>query len=231
MRNNLLAAGIAAAALIPTLAFAQANCEQQHDNRVAGTVGGGVLGALIGSSIAGHGDKTTGAVVGGVGGAVIGNQLSKGEADCAHAYGYYDRQGAWHANGATRADARGYYDRAGRWVDGAPAGAYNSRGVWVAADTRVYYDNRRDWENGQTDFATRAAWLERRIQTGLEDGSLSRGEARRAQRSLQDIRRQETRMPHYRGALRPADAAAVDGRLNNLRQNIQWTRQDNDRAH
>lgn len=229
MRNHLLAAGIAAAVLIPTLAFAQASCEQQRDNRVAGTVGGGVLGALIGSSIAGHDDKTAGAVVGGVGGAVIGNQLTKGGADCAHAYGYYDRQGAWHANGTERADARGYYDRAGRWVDGAPEGAYNSHGVWVAADTRVYYDNRRDWEGGRTDFASRAAWLDQRIQAGREDGSLSRVEARRAQRSLQDIRRQERGMRHYRGELRPADAAALQGRLNSLRQNIRWTRQNNER--
>jgi hypothetical protein len=229
MRNHLLAAGIAVAILIPTLAFAQESCEQQHDNRVAGTVGGGVLGALIGSSIAGHGDKTTGAVVGGVGGAVIGNQLTKGGADCAHAYGYYDGQGAWHANGTARADARGYYDRSGRWVDGAPQGAYNSHGVWVAEDTRVYYDNRRDWEDGQTDFASRAAWLDQRIQTGRDDGSLSRVEARRAERSLEDIRRQERGMRRYSGQLRPADAAALQGRLDTLRQNIRWTRQNSER--
>lgn len=228
MRNHLLAAGVAAAVLMPTLAFAQTRCEQQRDNRVAGTVGGGVLGALIGSSIAGHGDKTTGAVVGGVGGAVIGNQLTKG-ADCPQAYGYYDRQGGWHANGTDRVEAKGYYDRAGRWVDGAPQGAYNSHGVWVAADARVYYDNRRDWEAGQTDFASRAAWLEQRIQSGRDDGSLSPREARNAERSLQDIRRQERGMSRYNGQLRPADAATLQGRLDTLRQNIRWTRQNNER--
>ena len=127
MRNHLLVAGIAAAALIPSFAFAQTSCEQQHSNRVAGTVGGGVLGALIGSAVAGHGDKTTGAVIGGVGGAVIGNQVTKGGADCAHAYGYYDANGAWHANAVARADARGYYDGSGRWIEGAPNGGYDSR--------------------------------------------------------------------------------------------------------
>src|SRR3954470_19336398 len=104
MRNHLFAVGVAAAVLIPSFAVAQTSCEQQHNNRVAGTVAGGAIGALIGSAVAGHGDKTTGAVIGGVGGAVIGNQAAKGDADCAHAYGYYDTQGAWHANAVERAD-------------------------------------------------------------------------------------------------------------------------------
>jgi len=226
MRNNLLAAGIAAAVLIPTLAFAQTSCEQQHDTRVAGTVGGGVLGALIGSSVAGRGDKTAGAVVGGVGGAVIGNQLTKGDADCAHAYGYYDGNGAWRANAVTPTDARGYYDRSGRWVDGAPDRDYSSRGVRVAANGRGYYDDRQ-WDGVSTDFRSRLAWLDQRIQAGLNDGSLSRSDARRAERSLQDIRRQEASMRHYRGQLRPTDEATMQARLDTLRQDIRWTRRNN----
>jgi len=133
MRNHLLVAGIAAAALIPTFAFAQTSCEQQHSNRVAGTVAGGVVGALLGSAIAGHGDKTTGAVIGGVGGAVIGNQATKGSADCAHAYGYYDNAGAWHATNVAQSNPRGYYDRQGQWVDGAPNGYYSRDGRWIRA--------------------------------------------------------------------------------------------------
>src|SRR5690242_14326221 len=92
MRNHLFVAGIAAAALIPTIAFAETDCERRHENQVAGTVAGGAIGALIGSQVAGHRDRTTGAVLGGVGGAVIGNQATKGSGDCAHAYGYYDGQ-------------------------------------------------------------------------------------------------------------------------------------------
>jgi len=266
MRNHLLVAGIAAAALIPSFALAQTSCEQQHQNRVAGTVGGGVLGALIGSAIAGHGDKTTGAVIGGVGGAVIGNQATKGSADCAHAYGYYDTKGAWHANAVARSDARGYYDRSGRWLEGAPNGAYNSRGTWVAANTPGYYDNRggwtpgattgywdtrgewvaatpaaydratnatydnrNQWDGAPTDFTARAEWLDQRIQTGLRDGSLSRNDGRQAQRALHDIRHQEAGMRHYRGQLRPADEATIQARLDGLRTNIRWTRQNNTR--
>ncbi len=45
MRKHLLAAGIAAITLIPTFAAAQPDCEERRNNRVAGTVVGGVLGA------------------------------------------------------------------------------------------------------------------------------------------------------------------------------------------
>src|SRR6185503_9457482 len=275
MRNHLLVAGVAAAALIPTLAFAQTSCERQHENRVAGTLGGGVIGALIGSAVAGHGDKTTGAVVGGVGGAIIGNQATKGSADCAHAYGYYDNKGAWHANAVARNDARGYYDRSGRWVEGAPSGYYDSRGAWVSADAQGYYDNDGGWiparttgywntrgqwvaaapaaydrdDNGTydrqangsydnpsqwggagSDFHSRAAWLDQKIQLSVQDGSLSGAEGRRAERSLRDIRRQESRMRHYHGQLRAADAATMEGRLQTLRQSIRMRVDNGDRG-
>ena len=62
MRKHLLAAGIAAITLIPTLAAAQQTCEERRSNRVAGTVVGGVLGAIAGSAVAGHGDRNEGAV-------------------------------------------------------------------------------------------------------------------------------------------------------------------------
>jgi len=254
MRNHLLVAGIAAAALIPTIAFAQTNCERQHENRVAGTVGGAAIGALVGSQLAGHGDRTTGAVLGGVGGAVIGNQATKGGADCAHAYGYYDSQGAWHANAVARTEARGYYDRSGRWIEGAPNGAYDSRGTWVAANAQGRYDSQGGWiparsasywntqgqwvtaasvddrgrydrNDGRSDasapdFRSRAAWLDQRIQRGVQDGSLSHSDGRRAERSLRDIRRQEANMRHYDGQLRAADAATIEGRLHDLSQTV-----------
>lgn len=135
MKLYQLAAGLTAAALMPTFAVAQTTCEQRSSNRVAGTVAGAGIGALLGSAIAGHGDKTTGALVGGVGGAIAGNQLAKGQADCAHAYGYYDNAGAWHVSNVSRSTARGYYDRQGQWVDGAPNGYYSRDGRWLRANT------------------------------------------------------------------------------------------------
>jgi hypothetical protein len=149
MRKLILVAGLAAAALVPSLAFAQQSCQQQHDNQAFSTVAGAGIGALVGSAIAPRGDRTAGAVIGGVSGAVIANQVSRPNEDCAHAYGYYDRNNLWHANSIDRSDARGYYDRDGVWIEGAPNGYYDSSGRWVTAgrDATVsgYYDSRGRW--------------------------------------------------------------------------------------
>ena len=109
MRIHQLVAGVAVAALIPTFAMAQQTCEQRSANRAVGTLAGAGIGALLGSAVAGHGDRTAGAVIGGVGGAVVGNQIAKPRGDCAHAYGYYDNAGAWHASTVSRTSAQGYY--------------------------------------------------------------------------------------------------------------------------
>ena len=152
MRKHILAAGIAAAALLPTLALAQQTCEErQHNNRVAGTVIGAGLGAVLGSQVSGKGARTEGSVVGALAGGLAGNQLSKSKTNCAspNAYGYYDSNGAWHANAVDRASASGYYDRDGRWVDGVPNGYYDRDGRWIAANTEVaaagYYDRNGRW--------------------------------------------------------------------------------------
>jgi hypothetical protein len=149
MRLHQLVAGVAVAALIPTFALAQTTCEQRQTNRAVGTIAGAGIGALLGSAVAGHGDRTTGAVVGGLGGALVGNQLAKSNADCAHAYGYYDNAGAWHASNVSRTNARGYYDREGQWVDSAPNGYYSRDGRWVRANTDAaaggYTDSHGHW--------------------------------------------------------------------------------------
>ena len=122
MRKLLLVAGIAAAALLPSLALAQPSCDQR-DNRPHQTVAGRDLNALLG----------VGPVYG----------------DCAHAYGYYDRNSQWHANSIDRADARGYFDRDGAWVAGPPNGYYDDGGRWVTATADPasggYYDGRGRW--------------------------------------------------------------------------------------
>jgi len=132
MRRPIFAASIAAAALIPSFAYAQTNCERQRSNQVVGTVAGAAVGGVLGNVIAGHGDKTVGTVIGAIGGAVIGNQVTKPDGDCNHAYGYYDERGRWHATGVRSSDARGYYDRDGRWVEGAPNGYYDEDNRWIS---------------------------------------------------------------------------------------------------
>lgn len=137
MRNHLLAAGLAAAALVPSAAFAQQTCEQRAASRTVGTIAGGGIGALLGSAIAGRDDRTTGAVIGGIGGAIVGNQLAGSRSDCSRAYGYYDDNGQWHASATPAAQAQGYYDRSGAWVQGRPNGYYDSQGRWVSAQADV----------------------------------------------------------------------------------------------
>jgi hypothetical protein len=55
----------------------QANCIRQEQNRTAaGAIVGGILGAVIGSSVAGRHDRGAGAVVGGALGAVAGGAVA-----------------------------------------------------------------------------------------------------------------------------------------------------------
>jgi hypothetical protein len=230
MRKHLLLAGFAAAALIPTLAMAQETCEQRSSNRAAGTAIGAVAGALLGSAVAGHGEKGAGAVIGGVGGAIIGNQAARGPRDCAHAYGYYDNDNRWHENAVARGQAYGYYDHNGAWVDGAPNTAayganasYRGRSEYQGqADARV----RPDYQTRgyPVDLDTRIGWVDQRIQQGRADGSLSRREARSAQYTLNDIRREEQTRSRY-GRLSDRDQAALQMRLDTLTAQVRLDRQ------
>lgn len=346
MRKHILAAGIAAAAFLPSMALAQETCPQQRDSRVAGTVVGAGVGALLGSAVAGRDDRGKGAVVGGIGGAIIGNQIAKSKADCARAYGYYDSNGAWHATAVPRSDASGYYARDGAWVDGAPNGYYDASGRWVAASNSAsgggyytesgawvpasasgyydadgrwvagaatgYYDNGRwvagpatgrydasgrwirgqasghrdsngvwvadaqpghydsdgRWRPGPTvgyydsqgrwietarsadrqganasyeyrsvwmgaprDTRGREAWMDRRIRQAMNDGSLDRDEASEALRTLNEIRRQDTRLSRANGRLNRRDEAMIQARLERLASDLGWIRQDDRRSY
>jgi hypothetical protein len=234
MRNTktLIAGGVAALALIPTLANAQQTCEERRSNRVAGTVAGGVLGAIAGRAVAGHGDHNEGAVIGGLGGAVIGNQLAKGgSGDCRYAYGFYDDQGAWHANAIERSRAQGYYDRSGVWIPGPPpAGRWDRSGRW-AMDAGAYgapatYVARSNWRDAPEDIRARTDWLERRIVRSRNAGAISRREAERAMATLQDIRRDERRSWRDDGRLSGGEANRIMARLDDLNAQIRWDRRD-----
>ncbi len=143
MSRHLLFASLAAAALVPSLAFADQTCEQQEANRRAATVGGAVVGGTIGAAVAGRDDRVAGAVIGGTIGAIIGNQAGRSDEPCVPAYGYYDRNGQWHAYNVNNDGARGYYDRDGRFVSGTPNGYYDNQGRWVSTTGGGYYDNQR----------------------------------------------------------------------------------------
>lgn len=164
MRISTLVAGLCVATVIPSVALAQQTCEQRQTNRTLGTVAGAGIGALAGSTVAGRGDRTEGAVIGGVAGALLGNQLTKGQADCSRAYGYYDNNGAWHANAVNPTRAAGYFDRNGSWVEGAPRGYYDRDGRWAEtadASAAGYYDSRGMWVPASSSgyYSQDGAWV------------------------------------------------------------------------
>ena len=71
MRKSHLIAGLAAAALLPSLAapsivWAQERqtCESQRATQVAGTVAGAVIGGVIGNQVAGRGNRAEGTAIG-----------------------------------------------------------------------------------------------------------------------------------------------------------------------
>ena len=55
MRMPFSSLALCVGLLVPSLAMAQTNCEQRKNDRVAGTVIGAGVGALLGSAIAGRG--------------------------------------------------------------------------------------------------------------------------------------------------------------------------------
>lgn len=244
MRIHHIAACLAAVSLFPMAASAQTSCERQQANRIAGTVAGAGVGAVLGSNVAGHGAKSEGGVLGAIAGGIIGNQLAKPRTECAHAYGYYDNQGAWHVNDVDRNSANGYYDRDGRWVSGAPNGYYDANGVWrtggdgfynddgrwVPPEIHGYYDAHDRWIEvssraappslDRLDIREREDRIRERIDRGLDRGDLSRREARRFRNSLDGIISREASLPHYHGRLEENDALRINSELDALNQDI-----------
>ena len=67
---------------------------QRHVAARNGTIAGGVLGALVGSAVAGRGNHTAGALIGGTAGAVAGHQIGAHSVRCgAYPVGYRHHRG------------------------------------------------------------------------------------------------------------------------------------------
>jgi hypothetical protein len=213
MRKLFLIASVASLAIptlaIPGMALAQPECrDQQHDNRVAGTLAGAGMGALIGSAVAGPGSRGAGAVVGAVGGGAVGNAAGGSSVTCDSPAGYYDDSGTWHA-------ASGYYDGDGHWVDGArptPATSADNYSADVA-----YVGPGRD-------LSGREDWMERRIQAGEDRGALSHFNADGDRSRLSSIRDMQGRLRDDHDGLSGDDRADLGSRLDDLNAsvNAQW---------
>ena len=124
-------ASLVASAAVPGFASAQQvwredPCRyQRHEAARNGTVAGGLLGALVGSQIAGRGNHTAGAIIGGGVGAVAGHQVGAHSVECrAYPSGYRHHAGCHWVVDDDRRRARSYEicrDRAGEWR---PYGSY-----------------------------------------------------------------------------------------------------------
>ena len=81
------------------------------------------------------------------------------------------------------------------------------------------------WRGAPMGARERIGFLQNRINRGISDGSLNRGEARSALRELDSIRRMDRGL-HYRdrGPLTPGDEAAMQRRLDDLSRRIRWSR-------
>ena len=258
MLKPLLLAGLAAAALAPSMAIAQDQCQSASSNRVVGTVLGAGIGALLGNAIGEHGGKAGGTIIGGIGGGVIGNQIAgAGSRNCqSNRYGYYDSNGRWRPN---TANSNGYYDANGHWVTNAqpnydpragqgyaaqpeyatqPAYGsqpeYGSQPGYAPAPPAPYaqdrdYRDRNDVYGGQ-DLTARETWMDQDIRQRMANGSLDNHTGRHALHELRDIRRDDANYRDDDNRLNPDQQAELEHRLDDLTNNLGGERRsDQDR--
>jgi hypothetical protein len=95
------------------------------------------------------------------------------------------------------------------------------------AQYRGNWDGQSFWRDASADPRDRIQFLQRRIDRGVADGSLTRREARRSQRELDGIRRDARRMGRH---LNDRERATLQARLDDVARDIRWQRHDNDRA-
>jgi hypothetical protein len=89
------------------------------------------------------------------------------------------------------------------------------------------WDRERFWQGVSNDPMTRIDVMQRRIDRGVSDGSLTRKEARNSQQSLDKIKRDARRM----GRIDNREASMLNSRLDNLAQKIRLRRTDDDYAN
>jgi hypothetical protein len=205
MRKLLLAASFAAIAAIPAVSQAQSTaCQREaRSDRAAGTIVGGVAGALLGSAIAGNSSNTEGTIIGGVAGAIAGNQIAKSGNRCPQ--GYYEVPTT---APVYRDDYNSYYDA---------RGGFNRDRFWAGAPTNVY---------------DRIAFLEQRVRRGIDNGAITRREADRAFADISRLRRDADRMRRDRyGRYNPRDEAMIQRRLDDVSQQIRWAAVNSNRRY
>jgi len=106
-----------------------------RDNRAAGTILGGIAGAVIGSNIDDDGNRAEGTVLGAIVGGMVGNQVARNTAACDQ-YGYYYRYDQTYPFRTGRGYRGRYsdYGRRGCRLALAPAGGGRYQYVTVCPD-------------------------------------------------------------------------------------------------
>ena len=123
-------ASLLASAALPGLASAQVWREdpcryERHEAARNGSLAGGLLGAIVGSQIAGRGNHTAGAIIGGGIGAVAGHQIGAHTVECrTYPEGYRHHAGCHWMSDYYRGRSRSYEVCQGRDGDWRPYGDY-----------------------------------------------------------------------------------------------------------
>ena len=123
-------ATLAVGAALPSVSSAQVWREdpcraERHDAARNGAVAGGLIGAFVGSQIAGRGHHTAGAILGGGLGATAGHQIGAHSVECrAYPAGYHHHDGCRWISDYYRGHTRSYEVCPGRDGDWRPYGGY-----------------------------------------------------------------------------------------------------------
>ena len=84
-------------------------------------------------------------------------------------------------------------------------------------------------QQAQWSLDQREDWLQQRIDAGRADGSLTRREASRIQKGLNDVRNEQRRLMYRgHGRLRDSDREFLEQRLDHLRESVRWARQNDE---
>lgn len=102
----------------------------------------------------------------------------------------------------------------------AQASWQNNQSSWQGSQG---WDREAFWRDAPSDLRQRVEFLQQRIDRGVRDGSLTRGEARDLDRRLNMIRRDARR-----GSMYPARRDSLQARLDDLSREIRWQRRDGD---
>jgi hypothetical protein len=101
-------------------------------------------------------------------------------------------------------------------------------GTLPAAAQPPAWDRDAFWRGAPADPYQRIDFLQRRIQHGVDDGSLSSREARRSQYQLNIIRRNADQMRYrHHGRFNPADYDYIQRQLDSLSRQLRWQRGNN----